>query len=130
MSNNATLDYFESDQMRLSVALWKLTRRAGEADFDVLRFGRDWAYADTALMGYLASEHEAVSNAAVELMQLRARLEQQQPERAHKLGAGGGASAQASQPDQPRRPAALTPASPGSAAPDDPPPQRYTRSLR
>ena len=71
MSHIPTLEYFESDQIRLAVSLWKLVRRAKETDFDVLRFGREWVYADDVLLLCMRSEDEAVSQATIELMQLR-----------------------------------------------------------
>ena len=87
MAMDSTLDYFENDQVRFAVMLWRLVRKAGGADFDVLKFGRDWAYADAVILQCLASENNAVADAALDLMQLRLRFETAYPERAHKLGA-------------------------------------------
>lgn len=131
--------YFETDQIKHAVALWKLSRRASEPDFDVLKFGRDWQYAETVLVQCLASEHESVSNAALELMQLRMQFEQQDPERALKLGArpsgsltprpGAGVPA-------PRQAVNAAPGKPTSgtstsASKDGPvPPTKYLKSLR
>lgn len=151
MSPTPTLDYFESDQVRLAVALWKLAKRAKEPDFDVLRFSREWAYADAVLMLCMRSEDEAVSNATIELMQLRACLEQQKPELARRLGAKSNAAPgteptaaipaarssapvqrdhdgqsmrQPSPPQKPSQPASDREATATVA------PQRYTKSLR
>jgi hypothetical protein len=137
MATNLPNDYFETDQIKHAVALWKLVRRAGECDFDVLKFGRDWYYAETVLVQCLASEHEAVSTAGLELMQFRMQFEQQHPERAAKLGAGSSASRSAPSGAQSARPAATsTTAKPSSGttanAPKDAPaaPTKYLKSLR
>ncbi|MES2832950.1 MAG: hypothetical protein V4695_13275 [Pseudomonadota bacterium] len=87
MTTDAPLDYFESDQVRHAVTLWRLVRKAGGADFDVLKFGRDWHYAETIVMQFLGSQADGVADAALVLLSLRMRLVQEQPERAQKLGA-------------------------------------------
>jgi hypothetical protein len=149
MSNQPSFEYFESDLVKHAVALWKLGRSAGEADFDVLRFGRDWPYAEAVLLQCLASKHAAVSDAALEQMQLRAQFQQQHPDRAHKIGAIGTAGtadlplsaheAQAAQAAQARRAApagpppasATTSAAAATTGPNpDPAPARYLKSLR
>ena len=87
MASTPSLDYFESDQVRYAVMLWRLLRKAGVNDFDVLRFGRDWAYAEATLTQCLQCEQEAVVDAALDLIQQRARFAHQEPARARKLGA-------------------------------------------
>ncbi len=130
MTIHSSLDYFETDLVKHAVTLWKLARRAREADFDVLRFGRDWSYADGVLQQCLASEQEAVSDAALELMQLRTRFQIEQPARALKIGAPAGASTVSSSAIVPAAPvtAAHTASAP-AAAPAEPP-TRYLKSLR
>ncbi len=151
MSHIPTLEYFESDQIRLAVSLWKLVRRAKETDFDVLRFGREWVYADDVLLLCMRSEDEAVSQATIELMQLRACLEQQKPELARKLGAKSATAPRAEpdvamqgvrggMPEQRQRDnptighdaSAKKPSLPASdrEAPATPAQPRYTKSLR
>lgn len=141
MATNPPNDYFETDQIKHAVALWKLARRASEPDFDVLKFGRDWHYAETILVQCLASEHEGVSAAALELMQLRMQFERQHPDRAAKLGAGLSPSNSASRPAPPgtQTPRSATVSSQEksiagstSAAPKDAPvaPTKYLKSLR
>lgn len=130
MSNNPNLDYFESDQVRLAVALWKAAKRANEPDFDVLRFGREWPYADSVLLLCLGSANEAVSDAAMALMQLRSCLEQQRPEQARKIGAKA-VAASGTEAGAERSPQQRAPSPPAAAVDDSPlPPRRYTKSLR
>jgi hypothetical protein len=146
MSNQPSFEYFESDLVKHAVALWKLGRSAGEADFDVLRFGRDWPYAEAVLLQCLASKHAAVSDAALEQMQLRAQFQQQHPDRAHKIGAIGTAGAgdlplsaqaaqaaqarQAAPADQPTASATTSAAAATTGPKPDAAPARYLKSLR
>lgn len=140
MSNHPSFAYFESDLVKHAVALWKLGRSAGEADFDVLRFGRDWPYAEAVLLQHLASKHAAVSDAALEQMQLRAQFQQQHPDRAQKIGAAGMPVAGDLQPSSAAAPAARVAPPAASAATSaaaattgpkpDPAPARYLKSLR
>ena len=127
MTINSSLDYFETDLVKHAVALWKLARRAKEADFDVLRFGRDWLYADEVLQLCLASEQDVVSDAALEILQLRTRFQQEQPARAQKLGAPVARAALVASKNG-SKPAAAAP-KPESPEPDLPP-TRYRKSLR
>ena len=129
MNNDASLDYFETDLVKHAVTLWKLVRRAREADFDVLRFGRDWPYADSVLQQCLASEQDVVSDAALELLQLRTRFQHEQPARAQKIGAPGSGGAA---PSAPKQSAQAGPAAPAKPQPTEPgaPPTRYLKSLR
>ena len=127
MTINSSLDYFETDLVKHAVTLWKAVRRARETDFDVLRFGRDWLYADGVLQQCLASEQDTVCDAALELVQLRTRFQQEQPARAQKIGA----PATAKTPPTAAAPAAPA-ASAATPAPAEPeaPPTRYLKSLR
>jgi hypothetical protein len=131
MTSPSAFIYFETDQVKHAVALWKLVRRAGEPEIDVLKFGRDWQYADAVLVQCLASEHADVSDAALALMQLRLGFEQAQPERARKLGAGaaGTVNPSASKPRHASLPGAqhAAPSEPEQAAPA---PAKYLKSLR
>ena len=83
----ANLDYFETDQVKLAVHLWKANKKAGGADFDVLKFAQQWAYADAVIKQALLSEDGTVSLYAVELMQLRSRFIARYPARALGFGA-------------------------------------------
>ena len=133
MTSPSAVNYFETDQVKHAVALWKLVRRAGEPEIDVLKFGRDWQYADAVLLQCLASEHEDVSDAALALMQMRLAFEQEQPERARKLGAGAGAAgtvnAAASKP-RPASPSGSPQAAPNEPGQAAPAPAKYLKSLR
>lgn len=124
MTINLSLDYFETDLVKHAVGLWKVARRAREADFDVLRFGRDWLYADTILQQCLASEQDVVSDAALELIQLRTRFQHEQPARAQKIGAPVTAAAVTSMASKTPATAPSAPTEPGT------PPTRYVKSLR
>lgn len=128
MTINSSLDYFETDLIKHAVGLWKVARRAREADFDVLRFGRDWPYADGVLQQCLASEQDVVSDAALELILLRTRFQHEQPARAQKIGAPAATVAPVvsnAAPLSPFAPAGAT-TPPESGAP----PVRYLKSLR
>ena len=117
MTAGSNLDYFETDQVRYAVMLWRLVRKAGGTDFDVLAFGRDWQYAEAVILQCLASENEAVADAALDLMQLRMRFERLEPLRASILGAPGA---------PPARPAEV-----GKPDDDTPPANgKYLKSLR
>ena len=131
MTSPSAVNYFETDQVKHAVALWKLVRRAGEPEIDVLKFGRDWQYADAVLLQCLASEHENVSDAALALMQMRLAFEQEQPERARKLGAGaaGTVNAAASKP-RPASPSGSPQAAPNEPGQAAPAPAKYLKSLR
>ena len=135
MSTKPSLDYFETDLVKHAVVLWKLVRRAREPDFDVLRFARDWAFADGVLQQCLGSEQDVISDAALELIQLRARFQHEEPARALKMGAPGAVvvSTPASAPATAagRTPSASTLPAP-EATPADPmtQPARYLKSLR
>jgi hypothetical protein len=125
MTSPSAFTYFETDQVKHAVDLWKLVRRAGDPDFDVLKFGRDWQYADAVVTQCLASAHDAVSEAALALMQLRLQFEQEQPERARKLGAVPAGAA------NPRGSAARPATSSAEGSPTDPAaPAKYLKSLR
>ncbi len=83
----ANLDYFETDQVKFAVHLWKANKKTGGADFDVLKFAQQWLYADIVIKQALLSENEEVSRFAVELMQLRLRFAARYPARALSFGA-------------------------------------------
>ena len=88
MAASTNFDNFETDQLRYAVMLWRLVRKAGDPDFDVPAFGQDWQYAESVILQCLASEHEAVAIAALDLLQMRLRFERLEPLRARALGAG------------------------------------------
>ncbi|EGF31762.1 hypothetical protein IMCC9480_3440 [Oxalobacteraceae bacterium IMCC9480] len=81
------LEYFETDQVKFAVHLWKANKKAGGADFDVLKFVQQWAYADAVLGQALLSEDEAVSGSALQLTQLRVLFMARYPARALTCGA-------------------------------------------
>lgn len=87
MTASTNFDHFETDQLRYALMLWRLVRKAGDADFDVPAFGQDWQYAETVILQCLASRHEVVAIAALDLLQLRLRFERLEPVRASALGA-------------------------------------------
>ncbi|MFT5532985.1 MAG: hypothetical protein ACI8WM_002513 [Burkholderiaceae bacterium] len=104
----ANLDYFETDQVRLAVHLWKANKKAKGADFDVLKFAQQWAYADVVIKQALLSDDDAVARGALELMQLRLRFVATYPARALAFGAvidpvTSPASAAKSDPAPPKR---------------------------
>lgn len=84
---NARLAYFETDQIKYAVQLWKAVKAAHFAEFDVLKFTQNWTYADDVLARSLIADDDRVSNSAVELMQMRMLFAEQYAERARKLGA-------------------------------------------
>ncbi|MFT5590475.1 MAG: hypothetical protein ACI9ZF_002666 [Bradyrhizobium sp.] len=103
------LDYFETDQVKLAVYLWKANKKARGVDFDVLKFAQQWPYADTVVKQALLSEDDAVARGAFELMQLRLRFIAQYPARARAFGAvidAGTSPASTTKPDPgaPKRP--------------------------
>ena len=127
MASTPSLDYFESDQVRYAVMLWRLLRKAGVGDFDVLRFGRDWAYAEITLTQCLQCEQEAVVDAALDLIQQRARFAHQEPARARKLGASEEVpNGDNAVPEAIRAP--TSPVAPKHPDPSDKP--KYVKSLR
>jgi hypothetical protein len=81
------LDYFDTDQVKFAVHLWKANKKAGGTDFDVLKFAQQWAYAEAVIQQTLLSDDAAVSRLALELMQLRLRFVARYPARALRLGA-------------------------------------------
>lgn len=83
----ANLDYFETDQIKFAVYLWKANKKAHGADFDVLNFTQQWPYADTVLRQVLLSDDEVVARYALELMQLRLQFIARYPARARACGA-------------------------------------------
>lgn len=83
----ANLDYFETDQVKFAVYLWKANRKAQGTDFDVLKFSQQWAYADLVLRQVLLSDDEVVTRYALELMQLRLQFIARYPARARACGA-------------------------------------------
>jgi hypothetical protein len=86
MGLETDLAQFDTQQARYAVMLSRLVRKTGDADFDVLCFCGDWQYAETTINQCLASDHPAVADAALHLMQLRLRFEQALPERARQMG--------------------------------------------
>ncbi|MBC7501081.1 MAG: hypothetical protein H7315_11375 [Herminiimonas sp.] len=84
---NARLAYFETDQINYAAQLWKAVKAAHFAEFDVLKFTQNWAYADDVLAWSLIADDDSVSNSAVELMQMRMLFVEQYAARARKLGA-------------------------------------------
>jgi hypothetical protein len=104
------LDYFESDQIKFSVLLWKANLKAKGADFDVLKFSQSWSYAESVLERTLISSDAAVADAALDLLQLRVLFVQHDPDRARLLGAP--------------LPGVITAPPPESGSPDNPAPNR------
>ena len=85
--HSISFTYFETDQIKFAVQLCKMIKKSGGAEFDVLKFTKDWEYADAILSRAMMANDEPVSDGAIELTQLRAHFMQQFPERARKLGA-------------------------------------------
>ncbi len=81
------IDYFESDQIKFALVLWKVAKKARQPDFDVLKFSHQWAYADTILQQLMLSDDAITSQHAIELMQLRILFVQKFPDRAKQMGA-------------------------------------------
>ena len=79
--------YFETDQIKFALALWKAAKKAHQTDFNVLKFTSQWGYADTLLQELILSEDAPTAEHAIYLMQLRIAFTQQFPERAKKMGA-------------------------------------------
>ncbi len=95
----ANLDYFETDQVKFAVHLWKANKKAGGVDFDVLKFAQQWAYAETVIKQALLSDDDAVARFALELMQLRLRFIARYPARAMGFGAVIDAGSSPANPD-------------------------------
>ncbi|GAA4027017.1 hypothetical protein [Actimicrobium antarcticum] len=127
--NSTNLDYFEADQLKYAVQLWKVNKKAGGPDFDVLKFGREWHFAETVLGQALIADDDAVSACALQLMQLRLFFLQRHPMRAQKLGASlVEASASAPETSAPSNP---QPSISNGKLPDsEPPKQRYLKGIR
>jgi hypothetical protein len=79
--------FFETEQTKLAVRLWTAVKKANKPLFDVLVFNQNWSHADHVLTQCLEMGNEEVTKIVIELMQARALLLQQDPDKARKLGA-------------------------------------------
>lgn len=126
------IDYFESDQIKFALVLWKVAKKARQSDFDVLKFTHQWAYADMVLQQLILSDDADTSQHAIDLMQLRMIFVQTFPERAKKMGAvstgnGAGSNAMkhnATATEQSSTSTIPTPTTPGSTD------KRYIKGVR
>jgi hypothetical protein len=80
------LAFFDTEHTKLAVRLWTALKRIKGPQFDVIQFAQNWTYADEILVQSLQLPDQAVAQVALELMQLRELLVQQEPEKAKKLG--------------------------------------------
>jgi hypothetical protein len=85
--HDTSFEYFETDQIKFSVRLWKAIKQSHGIEFDVLRFTQNWSYAESIVVQALTATDDNVSAIALEIMQLRSLFLQKYPERAKKLGA-------------------------------------------
>lgn len=126
------IDYFESDQIKFALELWKVAKKARQTDFDVLKFTHQWAYADTVLQQLMLSDDAPTSQQAIDLMQLRILFAQTFPERAKKMGAvaiDNGAGAVALKHNAPESDRSSTHTKPAPTTPD-PADKRYIKGVR
>lgn len=87
MTTTNDIAYFETDQIKFALVLWKAVKKAHQTDFDVMKFTSQWNFADTLLQELILSEDAPTAEHAIHLMQLRIAFTQQFPERAKKMGA-------------------------------------------
>jgi hypothetical protein len=126
------IDYFESDQIKFALVLWKVAKKARQPDFDVLKFSHQWVYADTVLQQLMLSDDPDTSQQAIDLMSLRILFAQKFPERAQKMGAvitGSGAGASTAKQDS-RGPERSPDGSTSGQTPPQPNDKRYIKGVR
>ena len=126
------IDYFESDQIKFALELWKFAKKSHAPDFDVLKFTHHWSYADSVLHQLMLSDDALTSQHAIELMQLRILFAQKFPERAKKMGLSLNASSVAVDAITPTKNSpyqSSTDTKPTSESPT-PPDKRYVKGVR
>ena len=132
MTTTNEIAYFETDQIKLALVLWKAAKKAHQTDFNVLKFTSQWNYADVMLQELILSEDPETAEHAIHLMQVRISFTQQFPERAKKMGAVSAATTPFVETQRPKSsPLANSPASPEPDPPATPPTaNRYVKGVR
>lgn len=126
------ISYFETDQIKFALNLWKAAKKAQQVDFNVLKFTSQWDYADSILQQLILSDDAATSELALDLLQKRIAFTQTFPERAKKMGAtpvasNGVANAHASAAQKPVAPPIPTKPDPVTPSPTE---KRYIKGVR
>ena len=126
------ISYFETDQIKFALNLWKAAKKAQQVDFNVLKFTSQWDYADAMLQQLILSDDAATSELALDLLQKRIAFTQTFPERAKKIGATPLSSNSVANPhaSAARKPAATpVPTKPDPVTPS-PSEKRYIKGVR